>query len=112
MGVSRHERKFEPAAVTALRAAEIGSREQSPAPRFHAERTQICEPAQLGTFESANRQPGRPGGIVPRPSQHMMEQMMKRLAVTAFAGVVLAGVSTVAVAQAQPAIDCSLSANA
>jgi hypothetical protein len=38
--------------------------------------------------------------------------MMKRLAVTAFAGVVLAGASTVAVAQVQPAIDCSLSANA
>ena len=37
---------------------------------------------------------------------------MKRLAVTAIAGFVLAGTSTLAVAQVQPTIDCSLSANA
>src|SRR5829696_3956846 len=42
----------------------------------------------------------------------MMEQTMKCLAVTAIAGFVLAGGSTLAVAQVQPTVDCSLSANA
>jgi hypothetical protein len=41
-----------------------------------------------------------------------MEQTMKCLAVTAMAGFVLAGASTLASAQVRPTIDCSLSGNA